>query len=249
MQWVTQILDQYWSIALLKTNALIVAHLVGAMAVGLLMGYERTYQGRAAGMRTYALVCTASCALTVFVGFPASWFGGALPLNTPSDPTRVIQGIITGIGFLGSAVIIKDGFSISGLSTAASIWVCCAIGILIGVGFYTAAITLAVMSVGSMVFISSLEEKLQLKRQVHVKLRFKEDFIPDESRLIEVAKNRGYFVSDNGISVTKTKGCVEWTFMASAIVGAKKVSSVTQLASELASWSGVLEFYVSPYKS
>ena len=99
----------------------------------MLLGSERAYQGRAAGMRTYGLVCMASCALTVFSGYSHFWWGSHLPAGLAPDPTRVIQGIVSGIGFLGAGVIMKDGFTISGLSTAASIWMCSAIGILIGV--------------------------------------------------------------------------------------------------------------------
>ena len=60
-----------------------------------------------------------------------------------ADPTRIIQGIVTGIGFLGAGVIMREGFNISGLTTAASIWTSSVIGILVGVGFYLAAMGLA----------------------------------------------------------------------------------------------------------
>ena len=63
----------------------------------------------------------ASCAVTVIVGYPAFWYGGLSVAQTfghsPPDPTRVIQGIVTGVGFLGAGVIMKDGFNISGLPT------------------------------------------------------------------------------------------------------------------------------------
>ena len=78
----------------------------------MLVGYERSYRGRAAGMRTFGLVCMASAALTVFVGETRYWYGGAAMPN-PADATRVVQGIVTGIGFLGAGVIIKDGINIA----------------------------------------------------------------------------------------------------------------------------------------
>lgn len=59
-----ELLAAYWSNAELVTNGILLLHLVGAAAVGLLLGYERSYHGRAAGMRTYALVCVASTLLT-----------------------------------------------------------------------------------------------------------------------------------------------------------------------------------------
>lgn len=72
------VLLAYWSAAELATNGLILLHLLGALAVGVLIGYERSYHGRAAGIRTYALVCVASCVLTVINAYPAMWYGGGI---------------------------------------------------------------------------------------------------------------------------------------------------------------------------
>src|SRR5438132_10629814 len=76
-----------------------------ALLAGALVGLERSYRGRAAGLRTYALVCLGSALLVVL--------GEALthgPGGGPGDSTRIIQGIVTGIGFLGAGVIVKEGF-------------------------------------------------------------------------------------------------------------------------------------------
>src|SRR5476651_1387433 len=138
-------LAAYWSSGEMATNGVILLNLLGAFALGLFVGYERSYRGRAAGMRTYGLVCMASCALTVITGYPEFWFGGHMAI-TNSDPGRVIQGIVTGIGFLGAGVIMRDGLNISGLTTAASIWAVASIGVLVGIGFYTSAVTMAMLS-------------------------------------------------------------------------------------------------------
>ncbi|MBX9633421.1 MAG: MgtC/SapB family protein, partial [Magnetospirillum sp.] len=70
------VLKAYWSAPEITTNFIIFLHLLGALAVGVMIGYERSYHGRAAGIRTYALVCVASCVLTVVNAYPAHWFGG-----------------------------------------------------------------------------------------------------------------------------------------------------------------------------
>ena len=67
------------------------------------------------------------------------WMTGSSARGDPTDPTRMAQGIMTGIGFLGAGVIFKEGLTVRGLTTAASIWITAAIGILIGIGFYYAA--------------------------------------------------------------------------------------------------------------
>src|SRR3974390_3538030 len=103
-------LRHYWSGAFLAANAFIGLTLIGALLLGMLVGYERSYQGRAAGMRTYGLVCMASSALTVFVGFSPLFFGGGVAQEA-ADPTKVVQGVVTGVGFLCAGVIMKDGLS------------------------------------------------------------------------------------------------------------------------------------------
>ena len=105
-----QSLQHYWSGDFLAANGFIGLNLLGALLLGMLVGYERSYNGRAAGIRTYGLVCMASTALTVFVGHAAFWYGGSAG-QVSADPTRVVQGVVTGIGFLGAGVIVKDGLA------------------------------------------------------------------------------------------------------------------------------------------
>ena len=158
--------------------------LLGALMLGCLVGYERAYHGRAAGMRTYGLVCMASAALTVIAGYSVNWYGGhAVPSAMGGDPTRIIQGIVTGIGFLGAGVIMKEGLSISGLTTAASIWAASAIGVMVGVGFYAAAIMLAVLSAVCMLGLSKLESRLPQRPAIGITLRFIKAFQADEGEL------------------------------------------------------------------
>src|SRR5262245_27729973 len=93
-----------------------------ALLAGGLLGFERTFHARVAGVRTYALVSLGSALLVAVAHI------GNISVTTGfGDPTRVIQGIVTGIGFLGAGVIVKEGFTIHGLTTAASIWVVAAI--------------------------------------------------------------------------------------------------------------------------
>ena len=80
----------YWSGDFLAANAFIGLNLIGALLLGMAVGYERTFNGRAAGMRTYALVCMASTELTIFVGFapprPKGWRGSARRPSLPRTP-------------------------------------------------------------------------------------------------------------------------------------------------------------------
>jgi putative Mg2+ transporter-C (MgtC) family protein len=111
-----------------------VVHLLAAVLAGGLIGLERSFHGRPAGFRTHTLVCLASSLLMLVTLFQGTWFLSTSPDTVRVDPTRMAQGIMTGIGFLGAGVIFKEGLSVRGLTTAASIWITAAIGVLIGVG-------------------------------------------------------------------------------------------------------------------
>jgi putative Mg2+ transporter-C (MgtC) family protein len=98
------------------------AHMVGALLLGWIVGYERYFSGRAAGSQVYCLVSTTSCAITLLAGCPTLWYWGTSHDLTGGDPTRVINAILTGIGFLGAGIIVQSGLNVRGLTTAASIW-------------------------------------------------------------------------------------------------------------------------------
>jgi putative Mg2+ transporter-C (MgtC) family protein len=159
--------DTFWSPAILHSNGLIFLDILGAMGLGLILGFERNFHGHAAGMRTYALVSGSAAAVTAIGGFSGQWFGGPeiVQGHVVAEATHVIQGIVTGIGFLGAGVILRDGATIRGLSTAASIWTTAAIGIIVGVGFYSAAILTTLMTVALMIGFKRVEMRMPHRRQ------------------------------------------------------------------------------------
>jgi putative Mg2+ transporter-C (MgtC) family protein len=237
-------LAAFWSGPVVATNLIIFFSLFGALLLGLLVGYERSYRGRAAGMRTYGLVCMASAALTVLAGYPADWYGGSVPVGLGADPTRVIQGIVTGIGFLGAGVIWKEGFNISGLTTAASIWATSVIGIMVGIGFYLSAMLLALMSAICMVWVPKLASRLPSRQAIAIVLRFKEGVSPSEEKLRSAAVKRGYELATGSIAISMTNGRVEWHFVAVAFskVGG---SPVSELSRELCTVEDVESFHIT----
>jgi putative Mg2+ transporter-C (MgtC) family protein len=237
-------LQTYWSGPIVATNVLVFLNLLGALLLGLLVGYERSYHGRAAGMRTYGLVCMASAALTVIGGYSSFWYGSNNLITTGSDPTRVIQGIVTGIGFLCAGVIMRDGFNISGLTTAASLWSSSVIGILVGVGFYAAAMMLAVLSAVCMVWISKLEGWLPSRQAVSVTLKFNKGFQPVEAALQGMAHARGYDIAGGTIHISLKDGAQEWCFIAVAR-SRQQMESISELAKEMVQFNGVDSFQLS----
>jgi len=239
------LLNSYWSQPEIATNGLILLNLIGALLLGLMVGYERSYHGRAAGMRTYGLVCMASAALTIIGGYPGFWFGGhGASLMTAADPTRIIQGIVTGIGFLGAGVIMREGYNISGLTTAASIWASSVIGILVGVGFYLAAMGLAFFSTMIMIYLSKLEAWLPSRHAVAITMRFRREFVPKEDALRRMALERGYAIAGGSLTIGCTDGKQEWRFVALAL-SKKSGAPLSALAAEIGNFHGIDSFQVS----
>jgi putative Mg2+ transporter-C (MgtC) family protein len=183
----------------------------------------------------------ASAALTVIAGYPSFWFGGQVNTYLAGDPTRVIQGIVTGIGFLGAGVIMRDGLNISGLTTAASIWTCSAIGIMVGVGFYAAAITLTLLSALCMMWISKLESWLPSRPAIAVTLEFQKNFIPQENTLREVVYSNGYEVASGSFAIRSSNEKLEWHFVAIAL-SKSSGAAMNDLASGLSTLQGVEDF-------
>jgi putative Mg2+ transporter-C (MgtC) family protein len=237
-------LAAYWSASEVGTNLIIFLNLLGALALGLIVGYERSYHGRAAGMRTYGLVCMASAAVTVITGYPHFWFGGQAAALVGPDPTRVIQGVVTGVGFLGAGVIMREGFNISGLTTAASIWASSAIGIMVGVGFYAAAILLTLLSAVSMMWISRLEGWLPSHPAISITLKFREEFLPSEETLNNFTRERGYEIAKGTFAINFNDSKLELHFVAIAL-SKDSGASMSELAGELSTLEGVENFSLS----
>jgi len=242
-----QSIAHYWSGSVLAANAFIGLNLVGALLLGMLVGYERSYQGRAAGMRTYGLVCMASTALTLFAGFAPLWYGGQ-GTQTPVDPTRVVQGVVTGIGFLCAGVIMKDGLSIRGLTSAASIWAVSAVGVLLGVGFYTAALLLALLCALSMSLLHNLEMRLPGRATVDMTLTFRPGFRPNLEEIAQIAQTRGYRMLRDSVTISFADNQTVWRFGAVAMERSRALSPAL-LANELSTFEGLAKFSITPVRN
>jgi putative Mg2+ transporter-C (MgtC) family protein len=103
-----------------------VIKLLLAVVAGGLIGIEREYRDKAAGFRTLIFICAGACLFTIL--------SAILAPNT--DPNRIAANIVTGVGFLGAGVILRDGGKVIGLTTAATIWLTAAVGMGIGGGAY-----------------------------------------------------------------------------------------------------------------
>lgn len=130
--------------------------LILALVLGALIGIEREYIGKAAGMRTFSLVSLASALFTILSR------EGFLGIEGNMDPSRVAAGIIVGIGFLGSGIIVSKGGKIEGLTTAAAFWSAGAIGMAIGCQSYALAIIATVM----IIVILALMKEVKIEEKI-----------------------------------------------------------------------------------
>jgi putative Mg2+ transporter-C (MgtC) family protein len=156
--------------------------MVAALVDGSLIGLERTFHGRAAGFRTFALVALGSCLPMTAATHPALWLPQGATGLVDIDPTRVMRGIVTGIGFLGAGVIFRDGFSVRGLTTAACVWVVSSIGMLIGVGLLAVAgaATAATLLVLVLALFRRIEGRLPGQVYAYVTVRYRRAQAPAE---------------------------------------------------------------------
>jgi len=131
-----------------------IARLGLAFVLGGIIGLERESKRGPAGLRTHILVCVGSSLIMLTSIYIYEMYHN----QTATDPGRIAAGVVTGIGFLGAGTIIRNSNKISGLTTAASIWVSAAIGLAVGCGYISAAIAVTVMSYFSLSILKKLEE-------------------------------------------------------------------------------------------
>jgi putative Mg2+ transporter-C (MgtC) family protein len=128
----------------------ILVRLAAAAALGGVIGIERELREREAGFRTHMLVSVGAALFTLVSAYAWTDFTFSQASGVTFDPTRIAAQIVTGIGFIGAGAIIRQGLSVRGLTTAATLWLVAAIGMACGAGFYWAAVIAAAISLVSL---------------------------------------------------------------------------------------------------
>jgi putative Mg2+ transporter-C (MgtC) family protein len=221
----------------------ITMNLVLALAAGGIIGLERSHHGRPAGFRTHALVCLAS-SLLMLVTVNFTKFAGltALDGTAPIDPTRMAQGIMTGIGFLGAGVIIKEGMAVRGLTTAASIWVTAAIGVLIGIGFFFAAGISTVLTLGVLSVFRWIERKMPIEFYAKLCVGFLRDARVPEEELRAIVRKQGFVIANMNYSLAG-EGRV---FQYDMVIHSPVRENTKLLAEAITTIPSVVEFRIAP---
>lgn len=220
----------------------IAVHLAAAWAAGGLIGLERSFHGRPAGFRTHALVCVASALLMLVTAYQWQWLG-VVPIETiRTDPTRMAQGIMTGIGFLGAGVIFKEGLTVRGLTTAASIWVTAAVGILYGVGFFYPAVVATLITLATLALFRMIEYRMPSQFYAHHLLRFAKDKAMPESMVRAMIADHGFTISNMSYRLGDGGSVFEYRMVIRSAIK----DNVEHLAAHLRGRDDILEFRISP---
>lgn len=147
----------------------------GSIVAGGVIGIEREYRSSPAGFRTHILVCLSSALLMLAAVHQIRWLTDTPQDIIRIDPVRMAHGVLTGIGFLCGGVIFREGFTVRGLTTAASLWSTAALGVLFGVGFYTLAIVGAAATVLVLAAVALTEKLLPQRQYADLKIRYERD--------------------------------------------------------------------------
>lgn len=217
--------------------------IVGAVVAGGVIGFEREWRGRAAGLRTHILVSLASALLMVAAMSQADWAFRALPdENIVTDPTRMAHGVLTGIGFLCAGVIFRTGFSIHGLTTAASLWMTSAIGLLFGAGLYALGATATVVTALILIGLKLVSGRLPARTVVDAEVCWdRREASPEPAveaalRAVDAAVRHDVFeLIDEGRTVRRT-----WRLQAA------EEGELKRLAEQLCAIPGVTTYKLDP---
>jgi len=215
--------------------------LIAALFAGALIGSERSYHGRPAGFRTHALVCTASSLLMLVTVYEEHWVRTAAE-SVRLDPTRMAQGIMTGIGFLGAGVIMKEGLTVRGLTTAASIWITAAIGILAGIGFYFPLVVSVVLTIATLSMFRWIESRLPAQVYYHFQVRFVHPSGMTEAGMRTLIEGHGFSIAQLSYRLEGD----ERVLRHGMVLRTTDRASASRLSEALVANGHVLEFRLTP---
>lgn len=182
------------------SDAEVLIRLVLAGVLGAIIGLERESHRRPAGFRTHTLVSVGSALVMLVSAYGLSRGGTSF---WPYDPTRIAAQVVSGIGFLGAGTILREGPTVRGLTTAASLWVVAGIGLAAGAGFYLGAVVATALAVVVLVWLSRIEREVLASKETVLSL-----VVSDQpGQLGAVASILGrHGINIRGVEITQQEG-------------------------------------------
>ena len=191
--------------------------LLGSVIAGALIGADREFLGKPAGLRTHALVCFASTLMTLVGSRMAEWTV-VFPEGTQivSDMARMPHAILTGIGFLGAGVIFRSGLSVQGLTTAASLWLTASLGIVFGAGLLELATISTAIALVVLVFQRALRRIAPPQPAIRIKVAVNAESSYDGAQLGTLLAAHNLRAGPRSIEYDRAAGLRRYTLLASA---------------------------------
>lgn len=204
-----------------------------ACLFGLIVGAERQARHKVAGLRTHILVSLGSCLIMIL----SIQIADALP-NKNGDPGRMAAQVVSGIGFLGAGAILKEGVSVIGLTTAASLWLIAAIGLATGAGLFFSATIATAFGVITLVFIGRFDKFKLSKRQAYITFSVESSFEkPPINELSSLLASWGAQIED--ITVLDSKE--NYSLLSITFEDEEKRISLAELMQEIRRIPGIVQ--------
>ena len=201
--------------------------------LGAIIGMERQFRRREAGMRTFTLICLGSTvAMLVSIWIPQSY-----PNFLNGDPGRIAAQVLSGIGFLGAGAIIQSHGSVHGLTTAACIWVIAVIGLAVGAGMYVSAAIATVVTLFVLISLDHLERRMYLSGVNKILTVTCSTTSPDFSHLRTIMEKEGLFIVNMSYEsfYNENKSIITYK------VNVRKISSYSRLFDEIHKLGNVMQ--------
>src|SRR5689334_8664815 len=177
--------------------------------------------------------------VTVYEG---QWFAAQSMQRVVVDPTRMAQGIMTGIGFLGAGGIMKEGLSVRGLTTAASIWITAAIGILIGIGFFFPAVVASILTLLTLSVFRWVENVMPAQFYAQFLIRFTRGAVMPEDEMRRLLAEHGFTISNLNYRMDAADHFFEYRM----VIRSDQASDARRLTDRLERLESVRDFRIYP---
>lgn len=218
--------------------------LLGSVVAGALIGAEREAQGKPAGLRTHTLVCFASALMTLLALHMAKWTAD-LPAGTQivSDMSRMPHAILTGVGFLGAGVIFREGATVQGLTTAASLWMTAALGVAFGSGMLELAGIATALTLAVLILMRFVQRLTKMRPELELTLTVHDGGGFDAARLRAILAQAGLQPGPLAVAQNLAEGTRTYATVAAAY---DHHFDIEALSRQIASEASMQSFELSP---
>lgn len=237
MEWIKEAAAWVWAIESVRYTLIAIARLGLSAVLGGLIGFEREHSHRPAGFRTHILVAVGSA----LVMLTAVYMTDKFPDNI--DISRMPAQVVSGIGFLGAGTILREGFSVKGLTTAASLWAVSCIGLAVGSGFYVGAFVGTVVIYITLNALKKVIVRGKAGKALYIEVKNLAQQVPEISKILKRAGAvvHSMEIIDDGESRLKKK---KETATVKALIFPKNDESLNLIISTLRMDENVIDVYV-----